>query len=121
MGEQRAASKRACNKITKEIVEHVKEIAAKFPTATGEELGQFCNLGRSTVNRIKRGEYDYLLDNEPNLFSESIMLCPFIGMKPCNSKCALLCEDKNSDDKYCSFKISALAEYENVKKHNSGE
>lgn len=121
MGEHRASSKRSCNKITKEIVEHVKEIAAKFPTATGEELGKFCNLGRSTVNRIKNGDYDYLLEDEPNLFTEQIMLCPFIGMKPCNPKCALICKDKNSDNKYCSFKISALSEYEHAKKHNPGK
>lgn len=120
MGEHRASSKRSCNKITKEIVEHVKEIAAKFPTATGEELGKFCNLGRSTVNRIKNGDYDYLLDVEPNLFDEQVELCPFNNMKPCNHRCALSYKLNLTGETRCSFAIIAAEEYQNAE-HNPVE
>lgn len=83
-------------KVTAEHILMVHKCQAKFPNASNREIGMFCNIGRSTVNAIKSGRYDYLIEGdqaiECALHDESARTCPFNELNECDESCAMFNE-----------------------------
>ena len=48
----------AAYKVTKEIIETVKQYIKDFPKLTHIEIGKLCGVSGSTVSRIRNGDYE---------------------------------------------------------------
>ena len=51
-------------KITKDVVEDVKQTYSKYPTMTHEDVAKMCGTSRTSVGKILAGSYDWLLEGE---------------------------------------------------------
>lgn len=51
-------------KVSKALVESVKEAHKKYPTMTCRDIGRLCGMSGSTVSKVLNGAYDNML-NEP--------------------------------------------------------
>lgn len=105
---KRKPHKRACQKITAEHIQDVREVERRFPNATNAEIAKLCGLGKSTVEGIKRGKYDSIIlgDRFPKLTKDDMMLCPLNGMAECNVKCAFFMAN-NFNQGRCAVSVIA--------------
>lgn len=78
MGSKRKSHGRKCYKLTAAHVDSVKNLARKFENASAAEIATLSGFGRSTVEKILSGGYDYLYERRSDG-----KLCPVL-----NDSCA---------------------------------
>ena len=69
-------------KVTKEIVSKVKAYKSddRYSQLSQTEIGLLCGISSATVSRIIGGEYDHLLNEDPEI-NDSTTVIPFDTLK----------------------------------------